>query len=77
MTQVKLSSRGQLVIPRDIRKALGLNTGTRFEVTVEGQRIVLEPVKVTPPLEALYGKYSGTDLLADLEYEHQHEQNNE
>ena len=77
MTRVKLSSKGQLVIPRDIRKALGLNSGTQFEIILDGQRIVLEPVGVTPPIEALYGKYPGTSFLEDLEQEHQHELNNE
>jgi AbrB family looped-hinge helix DNA binding protein len=77
MTLVRLSSKGQLVIPRSIRQALGLHPGTQFEIQLEGRRIVLEPVEVVPPLEALYGKYPGTDFLADLEQEHQHELNNE
>jgi len=32
----------------------------------------LEPV-ATSPLDALYGKYAGADLIADLEAEHQQE----
>ena len=77
MTLVRLSSKGQLVIPGDIRKALGLKPGTQFEIQLDGQRIVLEPVSVTPPIEALYGKYPDTGFLEDLEQEHQHELNNE
>jgi AbrB family looped-hinge helix DNA binding protein len=73
MTVVKLSSKGQLVIPQSIRKALGLGPGTRLQVQVEGGRIVLEPVESRAALEALYGKYAGTDLLTDLEQEHQRE----
>jgi AbrB family looped-hinge helix DNA binding protein len=77
MTLVKLSSKGQLVIPRSIRKALGLGPGTRFEVQIEGGRIVLEPVETRASLEALYGKYADTDLLAELEQEHHQELTNE
>ena len=77
MTLVRLSSKGQLVIPRSIRQALGLDPGTQFEIQLEGRRIVLEPVEVVPPLKTLYGKYPGTDFLADLEQEHQQELNDE
>ena len=69
---VKLSSKGQLVIPKAIRKALALKAGTRFEVHLKEGRIILEPV-VTSAVDALYGKYSDVDLLADLETEHQRE----
>ena len=73
MTMVKLSSKGQLVIPRSIRKALGLGPGARFQVQVEGGRIVLEPVESRAALEALYGKYAGADFLTELEQEHHQE----
>ena len=69
---VKLSSKGQLVIPKAIRKALALKAGTRFEVHLEQGRIILEPVE-TSAVDALYGKYSDVNLLADLETEHQRE----
>jgi AbrB family looped-hinge helix DNA binding protein len=69
---VRLSSKGQLVIPKAIRQALGLRTGTQFHVQLEGDKIILEPV-VTSPVEVLYGKYPDTDFLADLEAEHQQE----
>lgn len=34
---IKLSSKGQLVIPRAIREALHLRAGTQFHVQVEGE----------------------------------------
>lgn len=77
MTLIKLSSRGQLVIPHSIRQALGLDAGTEFEVQLEGRRIILEPVGVVSPLETLYGKYPGSDFLLAMEQEHQAELNNE
>ncbi len=43
----KMSSRGQVVIPEEIRNALGLEAGTQFVVVGEGDVIVLKVV--TPP----------------------------
>ena len=69
---VRLSSKGQLVIPKSIREALRLKTGTRFDVSVQKGKIILDPVQ-TSAVDALYGKYPDVDLLADLEAEHQRE----
>ena len=68
----KLSSKGQLVIPKSVREALGLQVGTRFHVLIEDSKIVLEPVEGTA-LEALYGRYVDSDLLTELETEHRQE----
>jgi AbrB family looped-hinge helix DNA binding protein len=38
----KLSSRGQVVIPEEIRQRLGLQTGTQFVVVGEGDVVVLK-----------------------------------
>ncbi|HUX76056.1 MAG TPA: AbrB/MazE/SpoVT family DNA-binding domain-containing protein [Anaerolineae bacterium] len=69
---VKLSSKGQLVIPKPIREALGLRRGTRFHVQVDRGRIILEP-QTASPADALYGKYADADFLTELEEEHQQE----
>ncbi len=45
---VQLSSRGQLTLPAEVRKALGLRTGDAFNVRVEDGEIVLEAVEITP-----------------------------
>ncbi|MFO7684102.1 MAG: AbrB/MazE/SpoVT family DNA-binding domain-containing protein [Chloroflexota bacterium] len=66
---ITLSSKGQLVIPKPIRDALGLEEGTRFRIQVAEGKIILEPQTVSL-VERLYGKYADTDLLADLEEEH-------
>ena len=68
----RLSSRGQLVIPRSVRKALGLQAGTRFYLQIEEGKIVLEPI-LTSPIDMLYGKYRDADFIADLETEHKQE----
>jgi len=43
-----VSSKGQVVIPKPVREALGLTPGTVLRVRVEGKRIVLEPVEEPP-----------------------------
>ena len=65
----RLSSKGQVVIPKQVREELGLEPGTRFHVRVDEGRIVLEPVTESLIAE-LYGKFAGVDLLAELEKEH-------
>ena len=69
---IKLSSKGQLVIPKSIREALALRRGTRFHVQIDQGRIILEP-QVVSPADALYGKYADADFLTELEEEHQQE----
>jgi len=72
MPLTKLSSKGQLVLPKPIREALGLGPGTTFRVTVHHDKIILEPL---PPslIDRLYGKYAGEDFLRELEAEHRQE----
>lgn len=43
MSSTILTSKGQLVIPKAIRKALHVRPGTRFDVTLQDGRIVLAP----------------------------------
>lgn len=73
---VKLSSKGQLIIPKPVRKALGVEQGTQFHVRLQEGSIVLVPVAPSP-ISALYGKYSDVDFLADLEQEHRQEVDDE
>ena len=39
---ITVSSKGQIVIPKDIRDALRLKAGERLAVTVKGGKIILE-----------------------------------
>jgi AbrB family looped-hinge helix DNA binding protein len=41
----KLSSRGQVVIPEEVRTRLGLEPGVRFVVVAEGDVVVLKALK--------------------------------
>lgn len=69
MAVTSLSTKGQIVIPKRIREALGLRPGTKIIVELEDGKVVLRPVKEGIG-NRLYGKYKGLDLLRDLENEH-------
>jgi len=70
---VRLSSKGQLVIPGAVRRALRLSPGTELNREVVDKKIDLAPVKTASPIYALYGRFAGHDLLGDLEREHKEE----
>ncbi len=69
MAVTSLSVKGQIVIPKALREALGLGPGDKFVVLREGDTIILKPLKKNVAA-ALYGRYQGLDLLSDLEEEH-------
>ena len=47
LATTRLSSKGQVVIPEEIRRRLGLNTGAQFVVVGEGDVVVLKAIE--PP----------------------------
>ena len=64
-----MSSKGQVVIPKVIRDAVGLKQGARLKVEVDQGKILLIPIpQVTP--DDLYGCEREFDLTADLEADH-------
>lgn len=48
METVKLSSKGQIVIPKEIRESRHFGAGTEFIVSLLGNEIRLMPVPVFP-----------------------------
>ena len=42
---VRLSKKGQLVLPSKIRKALGVKEGDELLVTLDGKRVILTPAE--------------------------------
>ena len=59
-----LSTKGQLVIPADVREALGIGPGTKVILTVEGGRIVLQPV-TERLIDDMMGMFAGEPSMAD------------
>lgn len=51
VVEVKISSKGQVVIPKSIRERLGLRPGDRVRIEVlEGRKAIIQP-SVEPPEE--------------------------
>ena len=48
MSIVKLSSRGQVVIPKSIRERLGLKDGDKLKILIEAKKITLVPITELP-----------------------------
>ena len=69
MVTTKLSSKGQIVIPKGVRERLNIAAGTLLSIRLEKEAIVLTPVKTTP-IERLYGKFAGETIIDQLEKEH-------
>jgi AbrB family looped-hinge helix DNA binding protein len=59
-----VSTKGQLVIPSEMRTSLGIEPGTRIAVTQDGSRIVLEPVS-DELVDKTRGMFSGKPSLSD------------
>lgn len=71
MSAVLVSTKGQIVIPAAVRKALGLKPGMRVDIRVEGKgaRITPAPVKNTAKLSEIQEilKHSGARVaLKDM-----------
>lgn len=66
MGAVLVSTKGQIVLPVAVRKALGLKPGMRVNIEIEGKgaRISPAPVKKTVKLEDIQAlfKYSGPPI---------------
>lgn len=45
MDITSMSTKGQVVIPRDIRNTLGLVSGNKFAIFTDGVRILLRPLR--------------------------------
>jgi transcriptional pleiotropic regulator of transition state genes len=50
MRVVKVTSKGQVTIPSEVRSALGIDEGSYLEVTEEGEEIRLRKVMPVRPL---------------------------
>ena len=66
MTQVKLSSKYQIVIPEDVRERLDLTPGQLIQVWALDGHVVAVPVR---PLEETFGMFPGIDTAVDRDDE--------
>ena len=69
MLTAKVSSKGQVVLPKRIRDDLKINRGSLFQVTQDGKRIILTLLRKSVQ-EKLYGKYGTESLVEALEIDH-------
>ena len=62
-SSVKMSSKHQIVVPREAREALGLRPGDRLLVTVAGDVVEMrvEPHDVVTALEGLLSDSTGAE----------------
>ena len=45
MEITSMSTKGQVVIPKDIRKKLGVSAVSKFSILTDGKRILLRPLR--------------------------------
>ncbi len=60
----KVGPKGQVVIPKDVRVALGIQPGDEVGVYQDDDRVIIRPVRQRRPLR---GRFSGSALTSELE----------
>ncbi len=77
MHTATVSTKGWVVIPKDIRDKLGLRKGTQVQIVEYGRVLALVPLP-DDPVQALHGMLAGgPSLTEDLMAEHAHERDRE
>jgi AbrB family looped-hinge helix DNA binding protein len=64
MNVVTVSPKFQVVIPKEVREAMGIVAGQRVQVMVHRDRIELVPLR---PMRSLRGKLKGIDTTVPRE----------
>ena len=79
MPEVVVSSKGQIVLPKNVREALGLREGDRVRVEVEDDHVCIRPIRsrAEDDWRGWRGRLSGTRALEDHLAEHADEVKNE
>jgi AbrB family looped-hinge helix DNA binding protein len=69
-----VSSKGQIVIPAELRTELGIDTGTRVAIHREDNRLVLQPI-TEAFIDSLMGCCKGGEsLVAIRQREHRNDE---
>jgi AbrB family looped-hinge helix DNA binding protein len=64
MNAVTVSSKFQVVIPKEIRESIGLKAGTIMEIVTLGNRIELVPIR---PMKNMKGIFKGINTTIERE----------
>lgn len=70
MAILQISQKGQILIPRRIRKKMGLTPGSSIQLLEEADRLVLKPVPADPIAAATGFLQAKVSLRDDLLQEH-------
>jgi AbrB family looped-hinge helix DNA binding protein len=71
MPIVTVSSKGQVVIPKEIREKLDLREGAKVEVRIRDDEVVMRPSKGDGrDWRRWRGRFRGSGMLKELETEH-------
>lgn len=75
MAIVTMSPKGQIVLPREMRKALGLREGSRVRITQKGHQLIISSLASAPNQDwrIWRGRLAGTQALKDHLSEHAEE----
>jgi AbrB family looped-hinge helix DNA binding protein len=75
MTKATISSKGQIAIPKAVRKRLNLKAGTEISIDVQGETMVMKRlVRNFPDWRTMQGMVRGEESLTRaLEAEHRAE----
>lgn len=77
MAVVTASARGQIVIPKDVRRRLNIIGGSKLLLKVVGERVILEPLP-EDPVAAFCGVFrEGDSLTGALREERRNEADRE
>ena len=64
MKSAYVTSKGQLVIPADIRRRYGIKPGTKIQFIEKDNYIVMQPVTAAF-IRSLWGRYKGEKSMLD------------
>ena len=67
LSTAKMSTKGQIVIPKHLRDELGLKPGDPLVVGVDGDRLILRKITLSDLLEESKRNYKAGDTLSHEE----------
>lgn len=60
----RVGTKGQVVIPKELREELGIEPGDEVDFWIEGNHVAVRPAANREPLR---GRFRGSDLTTELE----------